>query len=171
MKAVLRGENNFSSQKPKAIPALICMSLPEFTISPKAKSWSLMNRTWVGLLGDWPPLWLRDVLPTQWSHCCNHPRSQTVDLQCERLLPAHLALANASPILRAIHRGHPACFPENITIADTCPCCGSCFQQQRKWYSMNYKDVFFLHQTSCLFVHQISWPATLWLKHAVSLAP
>lgn len=127
MKAVLRGENNFSSQKPKAMLALICMSLPEFTISPKAKSWSLMNRTWVGLLGDWPPLWLRDVLPRQWSHCCNHPRSHTVDLQGERLLPAHLALANASPILKAIHRGHPACLPENITIADTCPCCGSCF--------------------------------------------
>lgn len=108
-----------------AIPASICKPLTEFTISPKAKSHSFMNRTWFGLLGECPPLALIYIFPRLCSHCCNHPRSHPVG---ESLLPAHHALANASLILKAIHAGHPDLLPENIIIANTCPCCRSFFQ-------------------------------------------
>lgn len=111
-------------KRSNAITASICKSLTVFTISPKAKPCSFMNRTWFGLLGEWPPLVLRDILPRLWSHCCNHPRSCTMG---ESLLPAHHALDNTSLILKAIHAGHPDFLPENITIANTCLCCGSCF--------------------------------------------
>lgn len=115
--------NQFLTTK-NVITTSICKSLTVFTISPKAKSHSFMNRSWFGLLGDCPPSILRDILSRLCSHCCNHPRSHPVG---ESPLPAHYALANASLILKTIHAGHPDFLPENITIANTCPCCGSCF--------------------------------------------